>query len=58
MQDLTPGTRLSIKGAASRYNCSYSTAQKSLRILWRAEFISRLKIQHILWYEGKQERLV
>lgn len=58
MQDLTPGTKLSIKGAASRYSCSYSTAQKYLRELWRHGFLTREKVESKLWYEGKQERLV
>ena len=58
MQDLTPGTKLSIKGATSRYNCAYSTAQKGLRKLWRHNFIAREKIKNVLWYEGNQERLV
>jgi len=58
MQDLTPGTRLSIKGAATRYSCSYSTAQKSLRSLWRQNFLSRTTIDGLLWYEGRQERLI
>jgi len=59
MQDLTPGMKLSIKGAASRYNSAYSTAQKALRVLWRNEFLFRNELSGgKLEYEGKQERLV
>ena len=57
-QDLTPGMKLTISGAAKRYNVSYSTAQKGLRVLWRHEFVQRIKLGKRLEYEGVQERLV
>jgi DNA-binding GntR family transcriptional regulator len=57
-QDLTPGMRLTILGAAKRYQVSYSTAQKGLRKLWRAQWLTRRKVDKILEYEGRQERLV
>lgn len=58
MQDLTPGMRITIAGAMTRYKCSYSTAQKALRRLWRQEVVIRLKREPKLEYEGKQERLI
>ena len=58
IQDLTPGMKLTIKGATSRYQTSYSSAQKALRKLWKHEFVSREKVDNHLLYEGKQERLV
>lgn len=57
-QDLTPGMKLTIAGAAKRYQVSYSTAQKGLRKLWRAEWLTRTKTGKKLEYEGKQERLI
>lgn len=58
IQDLTPGMRLTIAGATSRYQTSYSSAQKALRKLWKHEFLNREKRGRVLEYEGKQERLV
>jgi len=58
IQDLTPGMRLTIQGAAKRYQVAYSTAQKALRKLWKHEFVDREKRKRELMYEGKQERLV
>lgn len=58
VQDLTPGMKLTIAGAVSRYQTSYSSAQKTLRMLWRHEFLKRQKVGKILEYEGVQERLV
>jgi len=57
-QDLTPGMKLTISGAAKRYQVSYSTAQRGLRELWRYKFVSRNKVGRMLEYEGVQERLV
>lgn len=58
IQDMTPGMKLTIDGAARRYCVAYSTAQKALRVLWRHEFLSRCKIGKHLEYEGVQERLL
>jgi ribosomal protein S25 len=57
-QDLTPGMKLTISGAMSRYRMSYSTAQKAMRHLWIEGFLKRQKVGRVLEYEGKQERLV
>ena len=57
--DLAPGMKLTIAGAAARYQVHYSTAQKALRKLWRQKFLKRhMRIGGRLEYEGKQERLV
>jgi len=58
IQDLTPGMKLTIQGATTRYQTSYSSAQKALRKLWQHEFLKRKKIERILEYEGVQERLI
>ena len=58
IQDLTPGMKLTIAGATTRYQSKYSTMQKALRRLWKHEFIGREKVGRVLQYEGKQERLV
>jgi predicted transcriptional regulator len=58
VQDLTPGMKLTIQGAAKRYGKPYSTVQKGLRKLWIHGFLSREKIGNHLEYEGVQERLV
>ncbi len=58
IQDLTPGMKLTIAGAKSRYQTSYSSAQKALRELWQHEFLKREKVGNYLQYEGVQERLV
>jgi len=58
IQDLTPGMKLTIAGAKSRYQTSYSSAQKALRKLWRHKFLKRDKSGRVLEYEGVQERLV
>ena len=58
IQDLTPGMKLTIRGATSRYQTSYSSAQKALRNLWKHEFLLRRKTERVLEYEGVQERLV
>ncbi len=58
IQDLTPGMKLTIRGAKSRYRTSYSSAQKALRKLWLHQFLNRQKIGRELEYEGVQERLV
>jgi len=58
IQDLTPGMKLTIRGATTRYRTSYSSAQKALRKLWKHEFVSREKVDNHLQYEGVQERLV
>ena len=58
MQDLTPGMQVTIDGTAKRHNVAYATAARALRNLWRHEFVNREKKGRILWYEGKQERLL
>jgi DNA-binding GntR family transcriptional regulator len=58
VQDLTPGMKLTIVGATSRYQVSYSSAQKALRRLWMNKFLKREKRGKVLEYEGVQERLV
>jgi hypothetical protein len=58
VQDMTPGMKLTISGAAARYSTSYSSAQKALRVLWRHQFLKRAKVGRHLEYEGVQERLV
>ena len=58
VQDLTPGMKLTIRGATSRYQTSYSSAQKALRKLWTHKFLVREKVDNHLQYEGVQERLV
>lgn len=58
VHDLTPGMKITIRGAMSRYKMTYSTAQKALRELWMQSFLSREKVGRVLEYEGKQERLV
>ena len=56
--DISPGMRLTIKATAKRHKVKYSTAQKALRDLWRQGFLDREKEGRVLWYEGKQERLI
>lgn len=58
IQDLTPGMKLTIAGAKSRYQTSYSSAQKALRKLWLHQFLTRQKTGKTLEYEGVQDRLV